>query len=272
MLRTALKPRWLGLFVVLVLVLVSFFWLGLWQLDVARDKGREEVVAAAAREPVVPIAEALGPHAPFPAGGAGRRVQATGRYAADGQFLVAPRRLDGRDGAWVVTPLVVESTGATLAVVADSSRSPPWSPPRPAARSPSRRRWHRGSPSEAPAEGSGRALHRSGLDRPRRARQRVAGRPLQRVRLRGRGAGRRWGRSPGERPGAGPAPVIGETGLSWRNAAYALQWWIFAAFAAYMWFRMVRDDHQLDLQRVMSEQVRPAPAPERSADRSPSTR
>ena len=67
MLRTALKPRWLGLFVVLVLVLVSFFWLGLWQLDVARDKGREEVVAAAA-EPVVPIAEALGPHAPFPAG------------------------------------------------------------------------------------------------------------------------------------------------------------------------------------------------------------
>ena len=31
-----------------------------------------------------------------------------------------------------------------------------------------------------------------------------------------------------------PPPVIGETGLSWRNAAYALQWWIFAAFAAYM--------------------------------------
>jgi hypothetical protein len=46
-----------------------------------------------------------------------------------------------------------------------------------------------------------------------------------------------------------PPPVIGESGLSWRNAAYALQWWIFAAFAAYMWFRMVRDDHQLDLTR-----------------------
>ncbi len=46
-----------------------------------------------------------------------------------------------------------------------------------------------------------------------------------------------------------PPPPIGETGLSWRNAAYALQWWIFAAFAAYMWFRMVRDDHERHPQR-----------------------
>ena len=252
MLRTALKPRWLGLFVVLVLVLVSFFWLGLWQLDVARDKGREEVVAAAAGA-VVPIAEALGPHAPFPAGGAGRRVQATGRYAADGQFLVAPRRLDGRDGAWVVTPLVVESTGATLAVVrgfVPESAVVPAPPGGPVTVTASL------APGSRPPRLRRRAVAGRctgpGLDRPRRARQRVAGRPLQRVRLRGRGAGRRWGRSPGERPGAGPAPVIGETGLSWRNAAYALQWWIFAAFAAYMWFRMVRDDHQLDLQREES--------------------
>jgi hypothetical protein len=43
-----------------------------------------------------------------------------------------------------------------------------------------------------------------------------------------------------------PPPLIGETGLSWRNAAYALQWWIFALFAAYMWFRMVRDDAERD--------------------------
>jgi ABC-type nickel/cobalt efflux system permease component RcnA len=33
-------------------------------------------------------------------------------------------------------------------------------------------------------------------------------------------------------------------GLSWRNLAYALQWWVFALFAAYMWWRMVRDDYE----------------------------
>jgi hypothetical protein len=38
-----------------------------------------------------------------------------------------------------------------------------------------------------------------------------------------------------------PTP-IGETGVQWRNAAYAVQWWIFAAFALWMWGRMVRDE------------------------------
>jgi cytochrome oxidase assembly protein ShyY1 len=40
-----------------------------------------------------------------------------------------------------------------------------------------------------------------------------------------------------------PPPPMG-SGLSWRNAAYALQWWVFALFAAYMWWRMVRDDFE----------------------------
>jgi hypothetical protein len=41
-----------------------------------------------------------------------------------------------------------------------------------------------------------------------------------------------------------PPEVTG--GLKWRNAAYAVQWWVFAAFAAFMWFRMVREDAQRD--------------------------
>jgi len=28
----------------------------------------------------------------------------------------------------------------------------------------------------------------------------------------------------------------------WRNAAYAVQWWIFAAFTLWMWGRTVRDE------------------------------
>ena len=38
-----------------------------------------------------------------------------------------------------------------------------------------------------------------------------------------------------------PTPM-GETGVNWRNAAYAVQWWVFAAFALWMWGRMVRDE------------------------------
>ena len=38
-----------------------------------------------------------------------------------------------------------------------------------------------------------------------------------------------------------PTPV-GDTGIQWRNAAYAVQWWVFALFALWFWGRMVRDE------------------------------
>ncbi|MFL6151663.1 MAG: hypothetical protein ACJ72B_04710, partial [Ornithinibacter sp.] len=46
-------------------------------------------------------------------------------------------------------------------------------------------------------------------------------------------------------PASGPTLVptpVGDTGVQWRNAAYAVQWWIFAAFTLWMWARMVRDE------------------------------
>jgi cytochrome oxidase assembly protein ShyY1 len=47
---------------------------------------------------------------------------------------------------------------------------------------------------------------------------------------------------------AGPAPRLVATppptvpgGLTWRNLAYAAQWWIFGVFAVFMWYHFVRD-------------------------------
>ena len=52
-----------------------------------------------------------------------------------------------------------------------------------------------------------------------------------------------------ESPGTGPqltkVPTpVGDTGLNWRNAAYAVQWWVFAAFGLWLWWRMVREAHE----------------------------
>ena len=107
MLRTALKPRWLGLLALVIVVMVTFGLLGLWQLDVARDKGRAEAVKAAPLRPIASLSTVIRPHADFPVDGSNRRVTATGRYDASGQVLVTPRFLQGRQGYWVVTPLVV---------------------------------------------------------------------------------------------------------------------------------------------------------------------
>ena len=63
--------------------------------------------------------------------------------------------------------------------------------------------------------------------------------------------------SPATASGLATVPTpMGETGVNWRNAAYAVQWWVFAAFALWMWGRMVRDETR----RARAE-VAPATAP-----------
>ena len=79
-----MKPRWLGLFAIMVAVMVVFGMLGLWQLNVARDKGRAEQVSAAPRRAVADLATVLIPYGPFPGDGTGRRITATGRYDGSG--------------------------------------------------------------------------------------------------------------------------------------------------------------------------------------------
>ncbi len=246
MLRTALKPRWVGLFAIVLVVMVTFGMLGLWQLNVARDKGMADAVRAAPTQPVADVADVLVPHGSFPSNGNGRRITATGRYDGPGQVLVTPRRLRGEPGYWVVTPLVVQSTGARIAVVRGFVTDPAQ------ATAPDLAAEVTVSGTLAPGESpAGDALH---------AAPTLPDGQLSKLDL--SVLVNRW---PGvlynafvfataERPDltsvASPAvervppPPLVSGGLSWRNTAYAFQWWVFAIFAAYMWWKMVREDHE----------------------------
>jgi surfeit locus 1 family protein len=53
-----------------------------------------------------------------------------------------------------------------------------------------------------------------------------------------------------------PPPVFGDTGIVWRNVGYGLQWFVFAGFACYMYYRFVRDVHQA---RNAADQAEPTP-------------
>ncbi|MDU0312919.1 SURF1 family protein [Phycicoccus sp. M110.8] len=247
MLRTALKPRWLGLFAVVLVVVAGCIQLGLWQLHVAQDKGLADALRKAHEARPALLDTVIRPHQPFPNPQSGRSVTAIGTYAADGQFLVGPRRLQGRTGYWVVTPLDVTESNARIAVVrgfvtdttrpvepptgtvsVDGSLAPGESPSDPPPGLPAWPQQARGSVdlavlvNEWPGElynafvfaQTERTATGSGIPTP-------AG--VQRV----------------------PPPEV-EGGLKWRNAAYAVQWWVFAAFAVFMWSRMVREDARRD--------------------------
>jgi cytochrome oxidase assembly protein ShyY1 len=239
-----LKPRWLGLLGALVVLLVAFTFLGLWQLSVARDDAEREALEKAPQQAPVALSSVMVPHSPFPGDASGRPVTMTGTYDTTGQVLVADRRLDGVSGFWVLTPLVVDATGATgparVAVLRGFVTSGTGTGPAPSSN---------GSvtvtgtlaPGESPAA-SGAALPEGQLG------------SVDLARLVNLWPGDLYNafvfataESPDVSPGVQrvPPPAI-PTGLTWRNAAYALQWWVFGLFAAYMWWRMVRDDHRRD--------------------------
>ena len=249
MLRSALKPRHLWLLAVALLVVVAFIQLGRWQLGVAEDEAlRESLEKARAQQPVA-VETVLRPHIDFPNDLSTRPVSASGEFGAD-QVVVAGRRLDGRTGFWVVAPFRVSATGATLPVL----------------------RGFVASPDDVPPVPGGTVTLTGGLAPPESP---YAGPPPPPGQLGSIDTSVLVGRWPGElynafvfQQGETPAPTAtalgamqrvptptGETGIKWRNAAYALQWWVFALFALYLWWRTVRADTEDEAAEEAAEEA-----------------
>lgn len=95
--------RWIGFTSVVVVSILAFGLLSMWQWDRAeqRDAERAAMDAALAEEPL-PWAAASEQVA---AGGDWVPVRLTGQYRADAQAVVRKRPLDAQNGFWVMTPL-----------------------------------------------------------------------------------------------------------------------------------------------------------------------
>ncbi|WP_238705973.1 hypothetical protein [Serinicoccus marinus] len=69
MIRTALKPAWLALLALLVVVVISFYQLGMWQLGVSTSTASRESSQEQASRPTVPVEQLIAPRSTFPAEG-----------------------------------------------------------------------------------------------------------------------------------------------------------------------------------------------------------
>ncbi|MBO1768486.1 MULTISPECIES: SURF1 family protein [unclassified Allobranchiibius] len=237
MLRAALTPRLMGLFVLMVVLVVAFVLLGIWQLDVARSAGHATANHQMQDRPVTAITSVMQPAESFPSNGSLRPVRATGHYDGALQELVAGRTLDGHNGFWVLTPLVVDGNGARLPVVRGFVADPTHVP---APLTGSRQVTVTGAlaPGESPATGSYPSGQIGAINLAVLANT--------------------WGGTvynafvfaTDESPSATAAPVAtfpppqpGGGGFHLLNAGYAVQWWAFSCFAVYVWVRMVRDEY-----------------------------
>lgn len=113
------QPRWLALGFLVLLVLPSFILLSRWQLHRLDERRHyNDLVTTHSAAAPVAVDQVMTAGAPTSTVGDDQRwipVTATGRYDAAGTVLVRKRPLDGKNGFWVVTPLV--TTSGTVLVV-----------------------------------------------------------------------------------------------------------------------------------------------------------
>jgi cytochrome oxidase assembly protein ShyY1 len=267
--KTALKPRWIAGFVFAIAISGVFVLLSQWQFG---RSTQPEVVDNPATEQVRPLTSTIRPGEFFPGSQADQMVSARGTYDADRQVLVPDRLKDGKSGYWVIAAFAVD--GAPQLSGAAASRAT-WIPvargwvaePGDAAAPPSGAIELTGRllPSEAPVAG---VAPRQGEATAVSVAELInywevssypgfiaAGTELSGdadVSAAAIGEGRLLPLEIGPQP---PAQKI-----NWLNLFYSLEWVVFAGFALFIWWRLVKDDHQRDLEDALDGAAAEPPA------------
>ncbi|GAB2572319.1 SURF1 family protein [Streptomyces capparidis] len=273
MYRFLLTPRWLAGTLVAVLAVVVCLVMGSWQLG--RFGDRVETHRETERGPrdtaaAVPFTDLMGDGGPdeFVAPEeAGDPVTATGRYDAANQLLVPDRTLDGRRGYYVLTPL---RTGQGKAV-------------------PVVRGWHPGAaPATAPAPPAGEVTVRGAVQQPEdndtHGTHTAGGLPEGQVGIIRASAlvnllpyqvYDAWiTLDPADRGLKAVPPAAPRGGgldmKAFQNLGYTGEWFAFAGFVLFMWFRYVRREAEVqrDIALGLAPPRDPAPAPAPTASRS----
>ncbi|NUT33830.1 MAG: SURF1 family protein [Hamadaea sp.] len=230
--RIVVTARWLGLFVAVLALAAGMVFLGRWQLDrYELRSGINHRIEAGKAEEAVPVQSLL----PAPAHGTGtvgpetpddaewRWVRATGTYDAANEMLVRNRTAEGRNGFEVVTPLVL---GDGTALLVDRG----WVEPNPAG--------PRVLPAvPAPPTGEVTVVGRvhpsesGGTDtvviEGKTQIRRIATGPISRYVNRYAVYDAYLLAADGT-PGATAVTIGVPTQNAWQNAAYVVQWWLFA--------------------------------------------
>lgn len=238
-LSVLLRPRMLLLHLAGIAAVGTAVGLGLWQLDSWQENRVDHAARMATLAPV-PLDDLIGPDDPFPRDGVGRPVEMTGSWVPEGTVLIDRRLHEDRLGLWMVTPFAVcedscEDSPAVPVVVG-------WTP----------------TEEEAPAPPSGRA-ELTGWLQPAESEGETDPDPTDDVLTAVRIADLlpRVDRDlygayvSMDTPAAARSGMVAVTPDSYpdppasaglRNFLYGAEWWVFAAFAAFLWFRWSRDE------------------------------
>ncbi|MFJ9869952.1 SURF1 family protein [Streptomyces sp. NPDC101165] len=244
MYRFLLTPRWWGINVFVLLAIPFCVFMGSWQLSrfegrVQDHRAATEQAASDGQETARPLAEML----PVDKSTSGRRVTASGRYGK--QLLVPGREVDNKQGFYVLT-LLRTGSGRTLPVVRG------WLPgkadPAKAPAAPAGEVTVTGALQASETPGDNGVSAQGGLP----AGQTAAISAASLVNLVPDKLYDAWITLDKADAGmkAVPATAPAGTGLdlkAFQNLGYTGEWFVFAGFVVFMWFRLLR--REVEFQR-----------------------
>lgn len=250
MLRLALTPKWIGGFVLVLVLATAFVFLSMWQVDRAQHKN--DVQTSAYANDKTPLNEVASAQVPLPSRETDRLVEVSGSYLPETTVLVDGRHQGGQRGYWVVTMFAVDQArlGGGLSgkkpvaipvirgftsdeETARNSQAPPGNHTLVA----------RLGPTEGPEPAVGDKVvntvstaqlvnyfdvysYGAILFPEPDQRAHVSGPELEHVTFHAQESG----------------------GLDVQSAFYAVEWLVFAGFAFYMWWRLLRDEYRQQTQ------------------------
>lgn len=228
----ARRPKWIALLVLALVVAAAFAALGQWQLSRSIDSGQ---VIERESETVLPLSEVAEPQKPTTQRADGQLVKVSGEFI-EADFSVISNRVNGGEtGFWAVGHLVTADAASVAIAVG-------WAPTEAAADAALR------SLSGGQATVTGRYLPgESAQETDFENGERSAFAPAALINEWDGFEGSAYGGYivQDSAPGAletidSPTPIETVT-LNWLNIFYAAEWVVFAGFAVFMWYRLVRD-------------------------------
>jgi cytochrome oxidase assembly protein ShyY1 len=238
-----LRPQWIGVLALCLVVAGVFAWLGQWQLSRAIDTSPPP---PGATEVVRPIDDVVAPGEYLPEPLVGQRVDVSGTWVP-GDFLVVSSRFnDDVEGYWVTGQLRVSGRAdpTSLAVAVG------WTSDRAQADAAASALSDEAAASSAEVSLTGRIISDEGPGLPDGAD------PQEMPRMSPAALLARWHDTDdldvyrpyltaaeplgGLTSISSPAPAEGSS-VNWLNIFYAAEWAVFAGFAFYLWYRLARD-------------------------------
>ncbi|KRC49304.1 hypothetical protein ASE16_11115 [Leifsonia sp. Root227] len=238
-----LRPRWIGALVFALLLAGGFAWLGQWQLERAVAAG---TVVDVPSETVLPLAQVAKPGGPIADTATGQYVTVTGSFVPEDYQLLKGRLNHGTSGWWVVAHVTVPGADGAKPVALAVARG--WAADEATATSAMKRLAAEPADDQAIV---GRLLPTEGPEAPTDKKH-----PTVMTMMSVAALYNLWTGVDGmdvysayvveKTPPAGltkieSPPPIQERTLNWLNIFYAAEWIIFAGFAVFLWYRLVKD-------------------------------